>query len=166
MCHAVPQNPEKIKADLAERNRFGRFYYRCVLFAAFVLGGFQISSKSVNYQRVSCAWLACALHVSVEVLWQRLLFGRWLQVPRWREWRWRVPPPVHVEHHLICLTAFIGAAHSSICSFCACRFPGGESSSEAYGRVSFENPLIFFLAFNWQALWCCCLQVPWWRERQ
>jgi hypothetical protein len=24
------QNPTKIQADLAERNRFGRFYYRCV----------------------------------------------------------------------------------------------------------------------------------------
>jgi hypothetical protein len=25
------QNPAKIQADLAERNRFGRFYYRWVL---------------------------------------------------------------------------------------------------------------------------------------
>lgn len=25
------QNPTKIQADLAERNRFGRFYYRCAV---------------------------------------------------------------------------------------------------------------------------------------
>jgi hypothetical protein len=37
-CGAVvPQNPEKIKNDLAERNRFGRFYYRWVAVVELVL---------------------------------------------------------------------------------------------------------------------------------